>query len=217
MNGTDMKNAGLLGIVLSVALGVGAVAQTQGSAMTPTSAMSGMNHGAAAPGRATGASMGTGTVSGMSSLDSLTGRAFDRAFLSAMIPHHQAAVDMSREILKTTRDTQVRTWAKAIITSQNTEIREMTALLNIYGGPDRAARQQMQGMMGGMVSAVSQAAPAGRDRAFVRGMLPHHSGAISMGNQALLRSSSPQVLKLAREIVRAQAQEMYAFQLWLLK
>jgi uncharacterized protein (DUF305 family) len=59
----------------------------------------------------------------------LSGPAFEQAFLSMMIPHHQSAVEMSQTILETTTDEDVRALAEAIISAQETEIEEMQALL----------------------------------------------------------------------------------------
>ncbi|GAA5441491.1 hypothetical protein Dcae01_03028 [Deinococcus caeni] len=182
------------------------------SGMMAQSNMGGMNHSQ----MGMGASMGMqDMMQMMGGLDKLTGRNFDRAFLTMMIPHHQAAVDMSREILKTTKNTQVKTWANAIIKAQNTEIAQMNALLKTYGGPDSKMAGNMQGMMSGMVSDIRQAPVAEKDRAFVKGMIPHHASALMMANMALMQAQDPKVLKLSRDIARDQAQEMYDFQLWL--
>lgn len=50
---------------------------------------------------------------------------------------------------------------------------------------------------------------------FMRGMLPHHQGAIDMANIALEKSSDPVVRKLATDIIAAQKAEMEIMQRWL--
>ena len=50
---------------------------------------------------------------------------------------------------------------------------------------------------------------------FMRGMLPHHQGAIDMANIALEKSSDPVVRKLATDIIAAQKTEMAVMQRWL--
>ena len=166
-----------------------------------------------------GMTMGAMDVSKMSamstaSLEKLSGKAFDRAFLSMMIPHHQAALDMAKAVLPVSKDAQVKTWASAIIKSQQAEITTMTALLGPLGGSDPKMAAMMDPMkgMGQMVKSAKNP-----DLAFVQGMLPHHSSAIDMAKVALQRSSDPKVLSIARDIVLAQAKEMYDFRTWLLK
>lgn len=53
----------------------------------------------------------------------------DLDFLKMMIPHHQAAIDMSRVILETSEDKEVRNLAYSIITEQNNEINIMNKLI----------------------------------------------------------------------------------------
>ena len=48
-------------------------------------------------------------------------------------------------------------------------------------------------------------------------MIPHHASAVDMANLALQQGSDQTVLKLARDIVKAQAQEMYDYRQWLKK
>ena len=148
------------------------------------------------------------------SLEKLSGKAFDRAFLSMMIPHHQAALDMAKAVLPVNKDAQVKTWAGNIIKSQQAEITTMTALLKPLGGSDPKMAAMMDPMkgMGQMVKSAKNP-----DMAFVQGMLPHHSSAIDMAKVALQRSSDPKVLSIAQDIVLAQAKEMYDFRTWLLK
>ncbi len=183
--------------------------------------MTGSNPGALAqssmPGMDTSApSAAPGKVSqsgAISALTVLSGKTFDRAFLSLMIPHHQAALEMARAVRPVSKDAAVKRWASSIIASQQAEIGTMTALLRSRGGQD-AKLAAIDGMQG-MAATVRRARDP--DTAFVQGMLPHHSSAIDMANLALRKSADPAVLKLAQNIVLAQAKEMYGFRIWLLK
>ncbi len=56
-----------------------------------------------------------------------TGDAFDKAFLSEMIPHHQGAVVMAEMVLKTSTRPELRKLAEDIIVAQNKEIMMMQA------------------------------------------------------------------------------------------
>lgn len=49
----------------------------------------------------------------------------DVAFVQAMIPHHQGAIDMARAVLQFGKDEQVKAWASKIIAAQQAEIDAM--------------------------------------------------------------------------------------------
>ncbi|MBU1754824.1 DUF305 domain-containing protein [Patescibacteria group bacterium] len=61
----------------------------------------------------------------MQGLSGKTGDAFDQAFLSEMIMHHQGAVVMAEAALKDAKHQEIKDLAKNIISAQNTEIKEM--------------------------------------------------------------------------------------------
>lgn len=186
-----------------------------GGAMAQSGSMNGMDM-----------STHTGSMSGMNmdmskmmsaampALERLSGKAFDRAFLSMMIPHHQAAVNMAKAVLPLSKDASVKSWASAVIRSQQQEITTMSGLLGPLGGSD-PRMAAMMGDMKGMGAMIRSAKSP--DVAFVQDMLPHHSSAIDMAKLALQKSSNPAVLKLGQNIVLAQAREMYDFRSWLLK
>ncbi|MBB6098484.1 uncharacterized protein (DUF305 family) [Deinobacterium chartae] len=176
--------------------------------LTLSGAQAQMNHGNhGTPGQSAPASG--------SDLSRLEGKAFDRTFLSMMVAHHQGAVDMAQAALKRARDPQVRRWAQAVIQEQQREIAQMNAWLRALGGADRAAQASMGREMASMTADIRNDQNA--ERAFVLGMLPHHASALEMASLALQRSSDARVLELSRDIIRAQADEMYAYRQWLLK
>lgn len=150
----------------------------------------------------------------MGALSQLSGKAFDRAFLSMMIAHHQGAIDMSKVVVNNTKDPQVRRWTADILRVQQQEIGQMNAWLKSLGGVDRAMLDGTAREMNAMLAALRKNRDS--DRALVEGMLPHHASAIDMATLALQKSSDARVLGLARGIVRTQADEMYAYRQWLL-
>jgi uncharacterized protein (DUF305 family) len=193
-------------VIVTAALGISAYAFGQNT-------LGGMNHSqmGSTPAKTSAPMAGMA----MGGLEKLSGKAFDRAFLSMMVPHHQAAVDMARAVLPGSKDTTVTAWATAIIKDQNREINEMNALLKTYGGQDAAMAASMMKGMAGMADMVKKA--KNPDVAFVEGMIPHHASAIEMATIALQKTSNSKILPLARNIVTAQAKEMYDFRVWLMK
>jgi len=139
----------------------------------------------------------------------------ERGFLSGMIAHHEGALEMARYALERGKDPAVKAWAQAILKDQAQEIAQMRTWLVSLGGLDQGAYGAMQKEMAAMLAQL-KAAPD-PDRAFVELMLLHHKGAVEMALEALTTAKDRRVLDLARDILRAQAQEMHAFRLWLLK
>ena len=69
--------------------------------------------------------MNTGANAMVENLKDKQGDAFDKAFLSGMIVHHQDAVDMARMAEKQAKHEEVKSLSRAIISAQNKEISDM--------------------------------------------------------------------------------------------
>jgi hypothetical protein len=62
-------------------------------------------------------------------LEGKSGAAFDKAFLEAMIPHHEGAVAMAEAALESAGHDELKAMARDIIESQRREIRQMQGWL----------------------------------------------------------------------------------------
>lgn len=70
-------------------------------------------------------SMSDMMISMNAELKGKSGDAFDTAFLSEMIVHHEGAVEMAKLALTNAKHQEIKDLASAIITAQNKEIAEM--------------------------------------------------------------------------------------------
>jgi uncharacterized protein (DUF305 family) len=69
-----------------------------------------------------------------------TAKPFDRAFVDAMVAHHQGAIRMAEVLLGSGENEELRTLAQKIIDDQQREIDEMTAFRqDAYGSPPPTA------------------------------------------------------------------------------
>lgn len=156
---------------------------------------------------------GTVDFAALAQLAALDGPAFDRAYLSLMIGHHEVAVEMSRVALSRVRDPRVKVWMEQVLLGQESEIREMTAYLRDGGlTVDEAARSGMRQGMKFMVDAMG--GPDAPDAAWVGHMTDHHALGLMMATLALSRAEREAVRLSARGVARVQADQMYEYRDW---
>lgn len=74
------------------------------------------------------------TMSEMSSmLEGKTGDAFDQAFLSGMIAHHQGAIDMAKQVQANAKHDELKAMAEDILSAQSKEIDQMQTWQTEWG------------------------------------------------------------------------------------
>lgn len=154
----------------------------------------------------------------------------DRAFVQQMIPHHKMAVQMAQVAQTQAQHLAIKTLAASIITSQDHEIAEMSAIAQKLGvvpdqmpvngsmsahmaGNDQTLGLSMQqtGMSMNM-STLNGAKPF--DRMFIDMMIPHHQGAIRMARIELAKGGDQQLHGIAHGIIAAQAREIGRMNAW---
>jgi uncharacterized protein (DUF305 family) len=144
------------------------------------------------------------------------GNGVDRAFVVAMIPHHESAVEMAEMAKERAQHKAVKRLADAIAESQNREIETMTRLgdemdaAGVEKGELGVADHEMG--MGADMEQLGTAKPF--DRAFIDAMIPHHQGAIVMARAQLQHGQSHEVKQLAEAIIDAQAKDIDQMNMW---
>jgi uncharacterized protein (DUF305 family) len=142
---------------------------------------------------------------------------FDRAFIDAMVPHHQAAIEMARaakeaglaapELVKIADD---------IIATQQAEIDEMLGWRDRWFGsrelePEAAALEVLgltaaEAGMEHDATALENAHDV--DVAFAGMMIGHHTGAVRMARLAEEKADHDEIKLLAGDIIAAQQREI---------
>lgn len=151
---------------------------------------------------------------------------FDLRFMDAMVLHHQGAVDMAEDALQKSTRPETQTLAKDIIAAQQTEIAQMQGWRQTWY-PDAAAEPVMfdaqmghmmpmsQDMMAGMMmNSDLGAADDDYDLRFINSMIPHHEGALDMAQEALEKSTRPEIQQLAQAILDSQQPEIDQMMKW---
>ena len=139
-------------------------------------------------------------------------RAGDVMFAQMMIPHHEQAVEMSDLALKSGAGAEVTALATQIKAAQGPEIATMQGWLAAWGASAGSASDHM-GHMPGMMSAddmteLASLRGSAFDDRWLRMMIAHHEGALTMAQDVLSTTQDPQVRTLAEAVVSGQTAEI---------
>jgi uncharacterized protein (DUF305 family) len=142
---------------------------------------------------------------------------FDRAFIDAMVPHHESAIEMAREAKRAglTQPDLIEI-ANDIIASQQSEIDQMLEWRQQwFGSSSRGPEAEAVAVLGlsaeeaGMEHGAMDLSMADDvDQAFAEMMIDHHEGAIRMAEIAEDRADHDEIKTLAGEIIDAQRREI---------
>jgi len=141
---------------------------------------------------------------------------FDRAFIDAMVPHHQSAIKMAREAQAAgLAELDLIEIADNIVAGQQDEIDRMLDWRAQWFdsrqlGPqaDALAAFGLSADEAGMKHGMDLGMAADVDQEFARLMIAHHEGAIRMANVAAERADHQEVKALAGDIASAQQNEI---------
>jgi uncharacterized protein (DUF305 family) len=133
----------------------------------------------------------------------------DIRFAQLMIPHHQQAIEMATLAGKQAGDAEVRGIAGRIVAAQNPEIAVLRQWLKNNGRPAGAAHGGMPGMASPQQIAELRAATGRRfDRLFLRLMITHHEGALTMALDEIKSGRDPYLVRIARDVHATQSAEI---------
>lgn len=132
-------------------------------------------------------------------------------FIVQMIPHHEAAIEMSRNLLRFTTSLPLQDIACRIIEEQTQGIEEMRQSLDCCSQLCSTEEQlcayhaQMEPIFSVMFGKM-RSAYSGNDINcnFMREMIPHHRGAVEMASTALRYPICPELKPILQNIIIQQ-------------
>ena len=147
----------------------------------------------------------------------------DNDFAMMMKSHHQAAVDMAQEELKSGKDDGLKKMAQKIIEAQKSEIIELQSFLDNHKNSEKnydpAMKEKgfskvMDQNMTMMMDMPEMDESSSTDKHFVQMMIPHHQGAIMMAEGLLQFGKDPGLIAMAKKIITDQKMEIEQFKKW---
>ncbi|BBL80475.1 hypothetical protein RxyAA322_23290 [Rubrobacter xylanophilus] len=146
----------------------------------------------------------------LADLESSEGKEFEVAYVNQMVPHHQGALEMAQAVVDRASDRRVRDAAARIIEDQRREIEELTEFLREKYGREVQPDRRMA-MDPSMIQRMNDVDPATAEKMFLLGMREHHEVAIRMGEIALRKAQSQEILVQADNMVSSQRAEQEGF------
>jgi uncharacterized protein (DUF305 family) len=144
-----------------------------------------------------------------------TGADFDRAFIDAMVPHHDGAIAMAQAAKKARlAQPELVKIADDILKTQRAEIDKMKAWRGEWFGSSKIdpkgakALGLSESQMGMQHDADALMDSADVDTDFAQMMITHHQGAIAMAELAKDHAEHEEIKELARAITEAQGREI---------
>lgn len=132
-------------------------------------------------------------------------------FISQMLPHHRAAIEMSKNVLNYTKNRQLRNIASQIISEQTKSIENMLKIWNICekfcnsNNELYEYQSKIDEIAGEMFYKMKNATATNRITCnFIREMIPHHMGAVSMSQTALNYKICPELIPILQAIITSQ-------------
>ena len=142
-----------------------------------------------------------------------------QTFIMQMIPHHQAAIEMSNNLLKYTKNCQLKRIAENIISSQTKSIENMQCIYNkccdskVSDGALLDYQMNFQRIVASMFCNMSWARWNGNiDCSFLYEMIPHHEGAIAMSHNAVKQCICPELEPVLQTIISSQTRGVQEMQ-----
>lgn len=127
----------------------------------------------------------------------------EEQFIFEMIPHHREAVETSKYINLVTENTEIKELTQNIIEAQELEIDMMNGWIDQWY-PNSEYISTYENMMPELRGLDTKEA----EKAYLKGMIVHHAGAVMMAEQLLSKESKQEVKEFAQRVINVQNNEI---------
>lgn len=156
-----------------------------------------------------------GDAGGETASGAASGVPFDRAFIDAMVPHHDSAILMANEATEAgLTEPELIAIAGNIVITQQREIDQMLAWRETWFGPGSPGSEEEAvealGLSFEEAGMMHEGMPSGTgvDEGFATMMIEHHEGAVRMAKIAQVQGDHQELKDLATKIIQAQKREI---------
>ncbi|MFF1835988.1 DUF305 domain-containing protein [Streptomyces sp. NPDC058231] len=136
----------------------------------------------------------------------------DFRYVQRMIQHHTQAVELTALVPSRSASSRVKRLAERIAAAQGPEIGAMEGWLEHHDGEKRETGHDHSGMPGmatpSQLKHLRAAHGTAFDELFLKLMITHHRGAITMATEALSEGNNVQVEEMADDVVAQQTAEI---------
>ncbi|MFC8198663.1 DUF305 domain-containing protein [Streptomyces sp. NPDC057298] len=145
--------------------------------------------------------------------DDDTPNSADTDYARMMIVHHTQALEMTELVPKRAASTRVKRLAERISAAQGPEIETMEAWLKNHGGAKKGKGGHTHDLMPGMATGpqlknLRAAKGTAFDELFLKLMITHHNGAVTMATDVLSQGNNIQIGEMADDVIAQQTSEI---------
>jgi len=152
------------------------------------------------------------TQTTLKTLSVLNGASFDVAFMRALIPVHDEAVEIAMAATLNADHTQVLKWNQAVVERKSAEVRQMLGWLKQMGAPPA---KRNAGIQTASVKKMRSLKDAALEKAYLPLMAVHLEQSASLAQLAAKKANNPAVRSFAASVVKKETADAAMLRSWL--
>ncbi len=150
----------------------------------------------------------------IAALSKLSGSAFDVAFMRALIPIHEEAVEIALAATLNADHPELLQWNQVMIDRKSGQVRKMLAWLQEAGA---SPGQRNAGVVNDPVEKMRTLRGADLEKVYLPMMAAHLQASAALAALAVTKASKPELRAMAQEAVKAENAEVGMLKEWLKK